>query len=303
VKHRRFGLGLLTIGIGSTVLMVYVQHFRMRGFLWGDDGVFPWQTFATGGHWIRSLYAICGAAWFHTALYLCGTVVTAAFTLGWRTRITTVLFWLFTWSLYTRNSFVLDGGDNLIYLLAFYMMFADCSGAASLDAARVRRRSRKRGDTLIAMFHNYAILAMMLQICLLYFTSGLFKAEGHVWQDGTAVYYVLRSTEFNLSPLGPLCWRSAAVVTLLTWSTVVFEISWPFLIWFQKTRFLVVCGAVLLHAMIGYFMGLAWFSLVMISAQAVALGDSEYLRAAGVVRRALSMVFAQAEPTAVASGR
>lgn len=283
-------------------MVTYVQHAREFGFLWGSRGALPYQAFAAGDRGVLSLYGISGAAWLHAALYLAGIAVSAAFALGWRTRAMAVLFWAFTWSLFIRNPFLLDGGDNLTYLLAFYLIFADCGASLSLDAARRRRRPRSRGAGFAAMVHNYALLAVMLQLCLLYFTSGFFKAQGHVWQDGTAIYYILRSTEFNLSAVGSLFWRNAAVVTLLTWSTVIFELAWPFLIWGRKTRFWVASAAVLLHAAIGYFMGIAWFSMVMISAQAVAFDDSEYRRAAGLARRLLGLGRASAARIAVAGG-
>jgi hypothetical protein len=45
--------------------------------------------------------------------------------------------------------------------------------------------------------------------------------------------------------------------------------------------------------MIAYFMGLVWFSLVLISAQAVAFDDSEYRRAFEAMRHVLGAGHAQ----------
>lgn len=262
--------------------MMYAQHTVEFGFLWGQNGAYPEPTFKAINH-LPSLFALSSSTWFAAALYAVGAGVSVAFTLGWHTRITAPVFWLTTWSFYARNPFVLDGGDNLLYLLAFYMIFADCGAALSFDAAH--KAVRKTANRFAALLHNYALLAIMIQLCLLYFTSGFFKAQGHVWQDGTAIYYILRDQEFSLSPLAGIFWRSAAIVTLLTWSTMVLEISWPVLVWGRRTRFWVVAGAVLMHLMIAYFMGLVWFSLVMISANLVAFDDSEYRRLGVLLRR------------------
>ncbi len=93
----------------------------------------------------------------------------------------------------------------------------------------------------------------------------------------TAIYYILRSSEFNLSPFAYHFYHSDVIVTLLTWSTVIFQVSWPWLIWNHRTKVPVFLGAVCLHSMIGYFMGLAWFSAVMISTELIIFNDREYL--------------------------
>lgn len=284
MPHRTIGLAILRLGLGFAGLMLYAEHLREAGFLWGTNGVLPYSAFAAAGH-APSLFSISHAPAFEAGVYLFGAAVSGAFLLGWRTRLMTPLFWLCMWSLYARNPYLMDGGDNLLELVAFYMIFADCGARLSLDALARRRRAPNAWS---AMLHNYAALAIMLQLCLLYFTSGFFKAQGHVWQDGTAIYYILRSAEFNLSALGALFWRNAAVVTTLTWGTVIFELAWPFLIWGRRSRFAMVGGAVLLHAMIGYLMGLAWFSFIMIVVQAMAIDDSQYRRMAAAWRRGMA---------------
>jgi len=55
--------------------------------------------------------------------------------------------------------------------------------------------------------------------------------------------------------------------TLLTgacYFTLFFEIGYPFLIWRPATRWLILGMAIVLHALIGLFMGLKTFSLMML---------------------------------------
>ena len=47
--------------------------------------------------------------------------------------------------------------------------------------------------------------------------------------------------------------------------TLVVEIGLPFLIWNRSTRWLFICGSVMLHTAIGLTMGLTSFSLMMLS--------------------------------------
>jgi predicted DCC family thiol-disulfide oxidoreductase YuxK len=239
--------------------------------------------------WIQrnfSLYMLSSSHVYEVAVFYTGFLVTIAYTLGYRTRIASVLFWLFTYSLFQRNPFLLDGGDNLLYLLAFYMMFTDCGAHFSLDA-----RAGRVGSTneFVALIHNFGVLAVLAQITLLYFTSAFYKIQGKMWQDGTAIYYILRSVEFRLSPLAYHFYRSDVIVTLLTWSTMIFQMSWPFLIWNRRTKLIMALGALSLHTMIAYFMGLVWFSAVMITAELMIFTDSEYWRFSDGLQRLFAL--------------
>lgn len=277
-KHRLIGLSLLRICLGLLMVDLHVRHLAQRQFLWGDGGVVPYPFFLQLMHWQRnrSLYMLSSSPALHSTIFFAGILVAIAFTIGYRTRISSILFYLFTWSLYSRNPFIMDGGDNLIYLTSFFMMFADCGAYFSVDAAR--RHATDRTNPFAALLHNYAVLAIVIQLSLLYFTSAFYKIQGHMWQDGTAIYYVLRAAEFNLSPLAHYFYDSDTVVTLLTWSTIIFQMAWPFLIWQKRARIFVAAGALALHSMIGYFMGLVWFSAAMISVELIIFDDDDYRR-------------------------
>ena len=291
VKHRLIGLALLRVSLGLLKLDFYVRHIAQRAFLWGNQGVVPFSTFLNIAEGRRglSLYLLASRPAVGEAIFWLGVLVTIAFTVGYRTRLSACLFYVFTWSLYSRNPFVLDGGDNLLYLMAFYLIFADCGAHFSVDAAH---RAPRRENPFAALVHNFAVYAVIAQLCLLYFTSALYKCQGHMWQDGTAIYYILRAAEFNLSPWAHLFYDHAAVVTLITWSTMVFQMAWPFLIWNRAARPFVAAGALMLHTMIGYFMGLVWFSAVMVSAELMIFDDRDYRRfaavASGLIARARS---------------
>lgn len=284
VKHRTIALSLLRICLGGTILVYYAQHVFQREFLWGDNGVVPYSTFREMTQGSLSLYLLFRSPIYHTLIFYVGALVTIAFILGFRTRITSVLFYVFTWSLYTRSWFLLTGGDNLLYLIAFYLMFTECGAYFSVDSL-LRRPQNSPGNPFVAMLHNYGLLAIIIQISLLYFTSAFYKSQGHMWQDGTAIYYILRTSEFNLSSFAHYLYDHAWTVTMATWFTVVFQMSWPFLIWNRRAKPFVALGALSLHSMIGYFMGLVWFSFVMMSAELVIFDDAELIRYTSFVRR------------------
>ncbi len=287
VEHRAVGVAIVRILLGANVFFLYITHFRQWSFIWGDDGVFPYPAFFLAMHFQHnlSLYEIGTSPQLHFAIFVTGIIVTTLFTLGYCTRISAVLFYIFTWSLYSRNPIVLDGGDNLLYLLAIYLIFCDSGRYFSLDSFR---RNLSQPNRFVALLHNFGVLAILLQLSILYFTSGWAKLRGGEWIDGTAIYYVLRTAEFNLVPWAQSIYTNAWLVATLCYTTMFFQISFPFLIWNRRIKPFVFCAAVGFHLGIAWFMGLAWFSWTMIAAEFVVLSDSQYFAFGAFVRRVSS---------------
>jgi len=278
----------MRICFGTIVLTYYAQHVAQRAFLWGDNGMVPFSAFdlMMRSQHSLSLYMLSPSPFYEALIFYLGFIVTIAFTLGYRTRIFSILFYIFTWSLFERNGWLLDGGDNLLYLVAFFLMFTYCGEYFSLDAW-MGHTSNHGKNKLLAMIHNYGVLAIITQLSLLYFTSAFYKIQGKMWQNGTAIYYILNVNEFRLSGFAHHFYDSGIVVTLLTWCTIVFQMAWPFLIWNRRLKPLVFLGALSLHSMIGYFMGLVWFSAVMLTSELIIFSDSEVRYGVHLFRRAV----------------
>ncbi len=290
-KHRQTGAALMRISFGSLTAILYALHLSQRHFLWGRDGVIAWPDnltlLAQSRTW--TLYQFFPSALGAECLYWIGLVIAVMFALGFFARITSVLFFLSTWWLYQRNWYAIDGGENLLIILSFYLMFADLRSLSLDNMLFPKRREllarRLPGRSgLPGMLHNFAVVACLVQLSILYFESAFYKIQGHVWANGTALYYILRTNEFSLPGWSELIWRSAALVTLGTYATILFEVTHPFLMWHPRMKYLMFTGVVFLHTGIGIVMGLPWFSLTMISAHATLFSDSEYQKAMQWVR-------------------
>ena len=120
VKRRQIAAGLLRIALGSLTVVFYALHLSQRSFLWGPNGVVSWQDQATlqaqGRAW--TLYRFFPSLIGSECLYWIGLIISLMFTLGLFSRLTPILFFAFTWSLYQRNWYAIDGGDNLLFILA-----------------------------------------------------------------------------------------------------------------------------------------------------------------------------------------
>ena len=71
----------------------------------------------------------------------------------------------------------------------------------------------------------------------------------------------------------------------LTYWTVLFEVTAPFLLWWPVTRALVAVQSVLFHGGIGLLMGLVIFALEATMFQLIVFPDSSYRRLAARLGR------------------
>lgn len=279
-KHRLIAMSILRLALGIYMLAFYAMHLFQYELFWGVNGLVSYDTFRTAmlqSHDV-SLFLLSPSDAIGQLIIGIGIAVTIAYTLGYRTRITSILFYILTWSVYRRDWYILNGGDNLLYILSFYMMFVDCGAYFSLDASRVKAVVKTKAYSFVNLLHNFGVLAIIVQLCIVYLTSVFYKVQGHMWQDGTAIYYVLRSNQFNLTGLGQALYHNAILVTTLTYATLLFQAAWPWLIWNRYARPFLAISAVSLHLSIAIFMGLYWFSFVMIASECVIFDDSEYVR-------------------------
>ena len=104
-----------------------------------------------------------------------------------------------------------------------------------------------------------ALAFIALQGFLSYVVAGLAKLRFDVWQDGTAVGQVMTTDRFGVPWLAealPLGWVSP----FATWSTLVFEIAAPLLIFLGPNAALLFCGmAFCFHLSIAVVSGFTLF--------------------------------------------
>ncbi|MFF4704250.1 HTTM domain-containing protein [Streptomyces sp. NPDC001288] len=132
---------VVRIGFAGTWLLFLLREYPHRQELYGPDG--PWdfglaQRLTADNHAFTALLASDGRAFFE-AFYALAVLTSALLLVGWRTRTMSVLFMVGVLSLQNRSVFVGDGGDNVLHLMSFYLVFTRCGQVWSLDARRAAR--------------------------------------------------------------------------------------------------------------------------------------------------------------------
>ena len=283
------GACLLRVVLGSLICAFYVLHAPIRDFLWGLDGEIPRTTFlrnVSANHGALNLYV-----WAHTStefqlVFAAGFLVTLLWTLGVRTRFFGPFVFAFTWSLMYRNETLMNGGWRMLLLVLCYLSFADVGRYFSIETVLGRGPSRlpRLPSRLLALLHNGAILVCLCQIIIMYVFSTFYKLTGHMWQDGTALYYILRSAEFEIPGVSSFIYHSAVLVTLGTYGALALQAAFPWLVFNSRLKWFGLVGAMGFHLGIAFLMGLVWFSVIIISVDLLFIPDTTYQAIAAKLR-------------------
>jgi hypothetical protein len=145
---------------------------------------------------------------------------------------------------------------------------------------------RVLADVLANLVHNATLVVIMAEVCLIYATAGWYKIQGSRWQDGTALYYPLKLDYFTPWPfLSDVLAASGLMVMALTYGTVIVQVAFPFTLFNRRVKNVLLVAMILEHAGIALLLGLPFFSLAMIAADAVFLPTVFLLRLGARVRR------------------
>ncbi len=166
-------------------------------------------------------------------------------------------------------------------VVLFYLMIAPSGAALSLDRWLEVRRERKRLGKPNAnvplqplVTATLATRLMQIHFCFIYLASGTAKLLGAGWWNGTALWACYAN--YSFAPLRvPLYYDSLVFLTQHRWLweivmsfgslfTLFTEISFTYLVWIPRWRWVMLSCSVMLHTGIGLFMGLVTFSLMML---------------------------------------
>ncbi|MEU8826070.1 HTTM domain-containing protein [Streptomyces sp. NPDC048636] len=127
-------------------------------------------------------------------------------------------------------------------------------------------------DVLANLAHNGTLLVIMGEVCLLYASAGWYKIQGSRWQDGTALYYPLHLDYFSPWPgLADLMASNGTLVMVLTYGTVIMQVAFPFTLLNRRAKNVMLVLLMLEHLGIAIMLGLPFFSLAALAADAVFL--------------------------------
>ncbi|MET7521477.1 HTTM domain-containing protein [Streptomyces sp. 900116325] len=132
---------VIRIGFSVTYLLFLLRELPHRHEMYGPDSPWSWgmaKQLISGNEAFSALMWSDSAVWFEL-VYAVALLSAALLMVGWHTRAMSVLFMVGVLSLQNRSIFLGDGGDNVIHLMAIYLVLTRCGQVWSLDARRAAR--------------------------------------------------------------------------------------------------------------------------------------------------------------------
>jgi hypothetical protein len=169
------------------------------------------------------------------------------------------LLFLMMCFLYWLNDNYGNGGDKMALMLLFYLSFADTYARFTLFSESNRNPERQ---ALINLTSNLAALSIMLNLCLGYFMAFAHKLEDPLWINGTSIRFAFNDERFGAFAFNRWLGDHPIPITLLTYSVLLFEASFPFLVWLPRWRKTMLVAGILLHT--GIFFMLAIYGMSVI---------------------------------------
>ena len=191
-------------------------------------------------------------------------------------RFTGLLLFVCIMILKLRNGFILDGSDNVIQVTLPFLILAD-----NLDYFRLFDKKEIKINFLTQLFNNIsqiAVVGFLIQVSFVYFFTALAKLQGNLWLNGTATFYTMRVEDFKATDWNIPLTKNFYFVVLSTYFTIFWELAFPFLIWFKKTKFWIMFFGILLHVGIFIFMRIDNFSWIMLASYFVFITNDEYVK-------------------------
>ncbi len=214
----------------------------------GAEGLNPaalYQLTREPGSW--SLIP-AGATDLQIHIVVVGLIVAAAcVAFGFATRVASIAMWALLVSAHQRSPIILNGGDFLLQAAAFYLVFMPSGAAWSID----QRIRRGRGIEASLWVPPWPLRLAQIQLAVMYLFTGLSKlpvagapGPGH-WASGDAIAGALGTATMGRFEF--LTWLPWWFFAPVVWLTMAWELSFPALVVFERSRYAALAFGVLLH--------------------------------------------------------
>jgi hypothetical protein len=250
----RVAFGLLTLGYTLSLAPALFAFYS-------DDGILPAQPHYSGTlAWgLLGIFPSDAAVLLFYFLLLVGTIALVA---GFQARIAALVVFICLISFGRRDPWVLNSGDLLVQVLAFYMLFMPSGAALSVD----RWLGEPRRFWEFPARAVWPLRLVQVQVSILYLAAVWAKVRGVTWNDGTAVSYAFRIDDVARFPVPGFVTDSLVLANLLTYGTLAVELSIGILVWNRVLRPWVLLLGIGLHLGIDYAVRVGFFSYAVLVA-------------------------------------
>lgn len=190
--------------------------------------------------------------------------------------LSSIMIYFFTVNLFLKGYLAFTGGEVLVNLVLFYLIF-------------IQKSKSKTGPfyDLQQVFSNTFYWIILIQVCVLYFFSSFYKLFDYHWYEGSAIMYVSRIDVYSSFIFESIFSENLVLSMIVTYLTLAYQILFPILVWFKKIKIPFLVIGTLFHLGIAFGMGLFTFGAIMIIVYILFLNDNQIQKMKDLFRSAL----------------
>ena len=253
-------LAVFRVFVGLLIVADLLLRSRNFSFFYTEEGVVP-QSLAMDrtADYAFSFYYLTTDSTVIAALFLVQGLVALQLIVGYKTRVATILSFLFVVSLDHHNPLVLSYADTLFRLLLFWAIFLPLGERWSVDAVHSDRTPRQSVT-------GVATALILSQMVYMYFLNGYHKIEEQLWTSGEAAPLVMGLDDMTFLLAGYVREFPALLeIGGLLWFYMLLG-SWLLIVLVGRPRILAVAAFVMAHASFAITVRIGAFAFVAIAA-------------------------------------
>jgi hypothetical protein len=311
LREAPYGLALARMYLPIVLLMDVLPRWPFVRELYSRDGA-PAPLAENFGYpdWLPILPGSV-AVGVYTALVFC--LVTAS--LGWQTRIS-LLVCAFLYPYFTLLDCITTLTKYTV-IASHVLLILSLSNVGSVWSIDAWVRGRREGHLPWSDVGREAVRSavwpqrlIQLLVCAIYFGAGMTKLHTTAFLSGEQMMYWMMTYVNSPHPVGEYLTQFPLVLVVAAYSTLVWEVVFPFVIWRTRGKWCALAMGAMFHVMTALTLGLYIFPQVMLAAYLAFLTEEEVQAIARHARRwrrwAGSLARRQAAPVAswlAAAGR
>jgi hypothetical protein len=168
--------------------------------------------------------------------------------------LTDLVIWWIVVNIHNKIYPTLTGGEFFLNQLLFFNCF-------------ISDKFVSKGNFISQLkicVHNFGVIAIIIQVCMVYFFAALAKLGDESWLNGTAVLKTAQVEQYSLHSIVMSVEKFSWLFIILNYIVFAYQLLFPVLVWIKKIKkpFLVI--GILTHLYIAFVMGLMSFGFIMI---------------------------------------
>jgi hypothetical protein len=264
-----YPLGVIRVFTGLIAIWLHVTLLPDLGRLFAAGGWLPVEVIqrTTGRGFPLSYLNFASSPTDLLIAHFLGLAVLMLFTLGFWTRLTSILAFVVMISNVHRAPMITSQVEPIVTMVLFYLCLGPAGASWSLDRLFARRKAIAAGSFVPPVSKSFtatlSLHLMQVHLAMLYAMMGAAKLMGSAWWTGMGVWWLVARPESRLLDLTGM---PLFLINFWTHAVVAFELGFSILIWIRLARPLLLGIAVVMWSLMAILTGQIEFSLMMLVA-------------------------------------